>query len=204
MDDQEKINLKIEGITSENTDVPIDKYSSFEEMVKDYLNKTKGVLTKIKINEKEVPLSYYDEIKDAFFEGGESVELEFTSKKKVLLDLITQSREYIKKVRENLEEISKEILLNSNEGHKMLNSIAEGMQALLDVVEQTRVFTEEDFYDHDELNQVQVVIKDIVNAQNQQDYLELSDIFEVDFENVLVNFEKILNDAQKTLENQGV
>ncbi|MGY4686986.1 hypothetical protein [Petrotoga sp. DB-2] len=204
MFDEENIKLRISGVKTFDLDIPADKYNTFEEMVQDYINKTKGVLTKITINEKEIPLNYYDEIKDSFFEGGEEVELEFTSKKEVLFDLISQSLEYISKVRENLERVSKEVLLNTNEGHTMLNSIAEGLQALLDVIEQTRAFSEEDFYNSGDLNNVQNVVQDIIRSQGEQDYLELSDIIEFDFNEVLSTFETILKNAQKTLEKKGV
>jgi len=204
MFDDENIKLRISGVKTADLDIPADKYNTFEEMVQDYINKTKGVLTKITINEKEIPLNYYDEIKDSFFEGGEEVELEFTSKKEVLFDLISQSLEYISKVRENLERVSKEVLLNTNEGHTMLNSIAEGLQALLDVIEQTRAFSEEDFYNPGDLNNVQNVVQDIIRSQGNQDYLELSDIIEFDFNEVLSTFETILKNAQKTLEKKGV
>lgn len=204
MFDDENIKLRISGVKTDNLDIPADKYNTFEEMVQDYISKTQGVLTKIKINEKEIPLNYYDEIKDSFFEGGEEVELEFTSKKEVLLDLISQSLEYISKVRENLERVSKEVLLNTNEGHTMLNSIAEGLQALLDVIEQTRTFSDEDFYNPGDLNDVQNVVQDIIKSQSEQDYLELSDIIEFDFNEVLSTFETILKNAQKTLERKGV
>jgi hypothetical protein len=204
MFDEENIKLRISGVKTFDLDIPADKYNTFEEMVQDYINKTKGVLTKITINEKEIPLNYYDEIKDSFFEGGEEVELEFTSKKEVLFDLISQSLEYISKVRENLERVSKEVLLNTNEGHKMLNSIAEGLQALLDVIEQTRAFSEEDFYNPGDLDDVQNVVQDIIRSQGEQDYLELSDIIEFDFNEVLSTFETILKNAQKTLEKKGV
>ncbi|PNR96160.1 hypothetical protein [Petrotoga olearia] len=204
MFDDENIKLKISGIKTDNLDIPADKYNTFEEMVQDYITKTQGVLTKIKINEKEIPLGYYDEIKDSFFEGGEEVELEFTSKKEVLFDLISQSLEYISKVRENLERVSKEVLLNTNEGHTMLNSIAEGLQALLDVIEQARAFSDEDFYNPGDLNDVQNVVQDIIKSQGNQDYLELSDIIEFDFNEVLSTFETILKNAQKALERKGV
>ncbi|KUK82971.1 MAG: Uncharacterized protein XD96_0574 [Petrotoga mobilis] len=204
MFDDENIRLKISGLKSVNLDIPAEKYNTFEEMVQDYINKTQGVLTKIKINEKEIPLSYYDEIKDSFFEGGEEVELEFTSKKEVLFDLISQSLEYISKVRENLERVSKEVLLNTNEGHKMLNSIAEGLQALLNVIQQTRAFSDEAFYNPGDLDYVQNVVQDIIKSQSEQDYLELSDIIEFDFNEVLSTFETILKKAQTTLEKKGV
>lgn len=198
--DEEKVRIKISGLINEDSKVDFDKYSNFEEMVKDYINITQGVLTKIKINEKEIPLTYYDEIKDAFFEGGEEIELEFSSRESVLLTLINQSYEYIKKVRENLENVSQEILLNTPEGHNLLNSIAEGMQALLDILEQTRIYTGINFYESEDLEAIQNIISKLIDAQKNEDFLELSDIIGSEFEKILDIFENLLDKAYNILQ----
>lgn len=198
--DEEKVRIKISGLINEDSKVDFDKYSNFEEMVKDYINITQGVLTRIKINEKEIPLAYYDEIKDAFFEGGEEIELEFSSRDSVLLTLIQQSFEYIKKVRENLENVSQEILLNTPEGHNLLNSIAEGMQALLDIVEQTKIYTGINFYESTDLETIQNIISKLIDAQRNEDFFELSDIIGSEFNKVLDIFENLLDKAYNTLQ----
>jgi sugar-specific transcriptional regulator TrmB len=198
--DEEKVRIKISGLINEDSKVDFDKYSNFEEMVKDYINITQGVLTKIKINEKEIPLAYYDEIKDAFFEGGEEIELEFSSRDSVLLTLIQQSFEYIKKVRDNLENVSQEILLNTPEGHNLLNSIAEGMQALLDIVEQTKIYTGINFYESTDLETIQNIISKLIDAQRNEDFFELSDIIGSEFNKVLDIFENLLDKAYNTLQ----
>lgn len=200
MFDEDKVRIKITGIKNEESIVDSDKYSNFEEMVKDYIDITQGVLTKIKINEKEIPLTYYDEIKDAFFEGGEEVELEFSSRDSVLLLLISQSYEYINKVRESLEKVSQEILLNTPEGHNLLNSVAEGMQALLDIIEQTRIYTGINFYEYSELEEIQNILSKLINAQNNNDFLELSDIVGSEFEKILDIFEHLLDKAHNILQ----
>ena len=198
--DDNKVRIKITGIKYEEATVDSDKYGNFEEMVKDYINITQGVLTRIKINEKEIPLTYYDEIKDASFEGGEEIELEFSSRDSVLLTLINQSYEYIKKVRENLENVSQEILLNTPEGHNLLNSIAEGMQALLDILEQTRIYTGINFYESEDLEAIQNIISKLIDAQKNEDFLELSDIIGSEFEKILDIFENLLDKAYNILQ----
>jgi len=198
--DDNKVRIKITGIKYEEATVDSDKYGNFEEMVKDYINITQGVLTRIKINEKEIPLTYYDEIKDASFEGGEEIELEFSSRDSVLLTLINQSYEYIKKVRENLENVSQEILLNTPEGHNLLNSIAEGMQALLDILEQTRIYIGINFYESEDLEAIQNIISKLIDAQKNEDFLELSDIIGSEFEKILDIFENLLDKAYNILQ----
>ncbi len=193
------INLTISGIISETKDIPKEEYDNFDTMVKNYIDETQGVLTSIKINGKEIPLNYYNEIKGAFFEGGESVELEFSSKKEVLKDLIKQGFEYIDKLQTNLENISKEVLMNTEEGHKMLNSIAEGFEALLNILSQVTEYTENKLYNEEDLEKIKDVVTTIVKAQEDQDYLEVSDIIDFDLPEVIKIFEQGFKEADRIL-----
>ena len=196
---EENINLTISGILNVQKDIPKEEYENFDTMVKSYIDETQGVLTNIKINGKEIPLNYYNEIKGAFFEGGETVELEFSSKKDVLKDLINQGFEYIEKLKTNLENISKEVLMNTEEGHKMLNSIAEGFEALLNILSQVTEYSENKLYDDEDLKKIKDVVTTIVKAQEDQDYLEVSDIIDFDLPEVIEIFENGFKEADRIL-----
>lgn len=196
---EENINLSISGIINEKKEIPKEEYKNFDTMVQSYINETRGILTNIKINGKEIPLNYYNEIKGAFFEGGETVELEFSSKKDVLKDLITQGFEYIEKLEMNLENISKEVLMNTEESHKMLNSIAEGFEALLNILSQVTKFTEDKLYTDEDLEKIKEVVTTIVKAQEDQDYLEVSDIIDFNLPEVIKIFEKGFKEADRIL-----
>lgn len=196
---EENINLSISGIINEKKEIPKEEYKNFDTMVQSYINETRGILTNIKINGVKIPLNYYNEIKGAFFEGGETVELEFSSKKDVLKDLITQGFEYIEKLEMNLENISKEVLMNTEEGHKMLNSIAEGFEALLNILSQVTKFTEDKLYTDEDLEKIKEVVTTIVKAQEDQDYLEVSDIIDFDLPEVIKIFEKGFKEADRIL-----
>ncbi|MGM0640124.1 MAG: hypothetical protein ACQESN_01705 [Thermotogota bacterium] len=197
------INLTISGVINETKDVPKEEYNNFDTMVKNYIDETQGVLTSIKINGKEIPLNYYNEIKGAFFEGGETVELEFSSKKEVLKDLIKQGFEYIDKLQTNLENISKEVLMNTEEGHKMLNSIAEGFEALLNILSQVTEYTENKLYNEEDLEKIKEVVTTIVKAQEDQDYLEVSDIIDFDLPEVIKIFEQGFKEADRILNGKA-
>lgn len=196
---EENINLSISGIINEKKEIPKEEYKNFDTMVQSYINETRGILTNIKINGVKIPLNYYNEIKGAFFEGGETVELEFSSKKDVLKDLITQGFEYIEKLEMNLENISKEVLMNTEESHKMLNSIAEGFEALLNILSQVTKFTEDKLYTDEDLEKIKEVVTTIVKAQEDQDYLEVSDIIDFDLPEVIKIFEKGFKEADRIL-----
>lgn len=196
---EENINLSISGIINEKKEIPKEEYKNFDTMVQSYINETRGILTNIKINGVKIPLNYYNEIKGTFFEGGETVELEFSSKKDVLKDLITQGFEYIEKLEMNLENISKEVLMNTEEGHKMLNSIAEGFEALLNILSQVTKFTEDKLYTDEDLEKIKEVVTTIVKAQEDQDYLEVSDIIDFDLPEVIKIFEKGFKEADRIL-----
>jgi hypothetical protein len=197
---EENINLTISGILNVQKDIPKEEYENFDAMVKSYIDETEGVLTNIKINGKEIPLKYYNEIKGAFFEGGETIELEFSSKKEVLKDLINQGFEYIEKLRANLENISKEVLMNTEEGHKMLNSIAEGFEALLNILSQVTENTDNKLYSDESLKKIKDVVTTIVKSQEEQDYLEISDIIDFDLPEIIDIFEEGFKEADRILD----
>lgn len=197
---EENINLTISGILNVQKDIPKEEYENFDAMVKSYIDETEGVLTNIKINGKEIPLKYYNEIKGAFFEGGETIELEFSSKKEVLKDLINQGFEYIEKLRANLENISKEVLMNTEEGHKMLNSIAEGFEALLNILSQVTENTDNKLYNDESLKKIKDVVTTIVKSQEEQDYLEISDIIDFDLPEIIDIFEEGFKEADRILD----
>lgn len=61
-------------------------------------------------------------------------------------------------------------MLNTPEGHNLLNSIAEGMQALLDIVEQTKIYTGINFYESTDLETIQNIISKLIDAQRNEDF----------------------------------
>ena len=65
--EKKSLTVKITGVLPSINVIETSDYKDFDSLVKEYINKTGGVLTKIIINEKEVPMKFYDEIKTSFF-----------------------------------------------------------------------------------------------------------------------------------------
>jgi len=200
--EEKTINVETKGIENDKKIYKINEFKNFDTLANYYIGKTEGVLTKIIINGKEIPLSFYDEIKNAYFEGGEDILLEISSKQFVLIDLTEQSINYILKIKENMEKFSKEVLLKSTEGYKMLNAIAEGIQSLLSILEQVSVFTSKTLYADDDIKKISKVINAIVESQKISDSIELSDIIDYDLPEIVDNIYTMFEEAERLLKNK--
>lgn len=193
------INVELRGIKNEILSVEPDKFPSFNDMITEYTTETNGVLTYLKINDKEIPISYISELQNAHFEGGESIVLEFKSKKEVLITLCDEALIYLKKVKENSESFSKELLLNTQEGNKMLTALSEGFQSLLKIIEQIEITSKKKIYSDEDMEKINEIIKAMLQAQEEKDTLELSDIVDFDFEEILKLFESIFEEGKRML-----
>lgn len=194
--------LKIKGIIDEEKEVPVSKYKNFAELVKDYTEKTQGILSEININDKNIPINYFEKLKTSFFEGGEKLILEFSPKSKILKNLSLQSIEYIHKIKENLEKIPTNVLLEREDGHKMLNSVSEGIKALLNIVSQVKEYLEEEFYVKEDLEKINNVIKQIDDFKIDKDFDKIKSLIEYDLTISLKILEKIFMLAIDNLEKK--
>ncbi|MDN5341786.1 hypothetical protein OF820_12180 [Oceanotoga sp. DSM 15011] len=198
----DKVLLSLSGIKNENFEIEKNEFETFEKLVDFYGEDTKGILTYIKINDQEIPLNYFDEVKNAFFEGGESIELMFETKKSVLNSLIEEGFEYINKVRENLDNLSKEVLMNSQEGHKMLGSLSEGFEALLTIINQTNEYIGEVTYNEQQIEKIKSILSTIVQAQASKNYIELSDNVDFDLPEIINIFDDVLKESKRILNHK--
>ncbi|BBE30547.1 hypothetical protein OSSY52_06880 [Tepiditoga spiralis] len=193
------INVELRGIKNETLSVEPEKFQSFNDMITEYTNETEGILTYLKINDKEIPISYISELQNAHFEGGENIVLEFKPKKDVLMTLCDEALVYLNKVKENSESFSKELLLNTQEGQKMLSALSEGFQSLLKIIEQIEIFSNKKIYSDEDIEKIKKVIESMFKAQEEKDTLELSDIVDFDFEEILKLFEEIFEEGKRLL-----
>jgi hypothetical protein len=198
----DKVLLSLSGIKNENFEIEKNEFETFEKLVDFYGEDTKGILTYIKINDQEIPLNYFDEVKNAFFEGGESIELMFETKKSVLNSLIEEGFEYINKVRENLDNLSKEVLMNSQEGHKMLKSLSEKFEALLTIINQTNEYIGEVTYNEQQIEKIKSILSTIVQAQASKNYIELSDNVDFDLPEIINIFDDVLKESKRILNHK--
>ncbi|KAF2956831.1 hypothetical protein [Marinitoga sp. 38H-ov] len=178
-----------------------DQFNNFSELVNFFqTEKLNSVLTNMKINEKEIPMKYYDEIKNAFFEGGETIELTFDDLYGLVKKLLLEGEQYINKIEDSLSSISKEIMLNSNEGHKMIAALAEGLQAMNTILSQASKVLNKQFISEEDMNRQKEILEKIIDSQNISDNVEISDILDYEFSEILEIFKNAFKNAINEIE----
>jgi len=206
MAEKEKKSLivKITGVLPSVNEIETTDYKNFDSLVKEYINKTGGVLTKILVNEKEVPMKFYDDIKTSFFEGGEVIELEFSDRNYVLMNLFESAKDYIDKIKQNLDSVSKQALLDSEQSHEMLKAVAEGFQAMINIImiAENQMFFGKAIHTPEQLEKIKKVVSQIVISQEKKDSVDLSDIIDFDLPQTLEIFRKIFETAEREMKKE--
>ncbi|SHE36467.1 hypothetical protein SAMN02745164_00278 [Marinitoga hydrogenitolerans DSM 16785] len=173
-----------------------DQFNNFNELVNFFQTERRNsVLTGMKINEKEIPMKFYDEIKNAFFEGGEEIELIFDDLYGLVRKLLLEGEQYIYKIENSLSSISKEVMLNTKEGHKMINALAEGLQAMNTILSQASKVLNKPFITKEEMDKQKEILEKIIESQNISDNVEISDILDYEFSEILEIFKKAFQRA---------
>jgi len=202
--EKKSLTVKITGVLPSVNVIETTDYKDFDSLVKEYINKTGGVLTKIIINEKEVPMKFYDEIKTSFFEGGEVIELEFSDRNYVLMNLFESGKDYINKIKQNLDSVSRQALLDSQQSHEMLQAVAEGFQAMINIImiAENQMFFGKAIHTPEQLDKIKKVVSQIVSSQEKKDSVDLSDIIDFDLPQTLETFKEIFENAEKEMKKE--
>ncbi|HQH33456.1 MAG TPA: hypothetical protein PLA84_07990 [Petrotogaceae bacterium] len=202
--EKKSLTVKITGVLPSVNVIETTDYKDFDSLVKEYINKTGGVLTKILINEKEVPMKFYDEIKTSFFEGGEVIELEFSDRNYVLMNLFESGKDYINKIKQNLDSVSKQALLDSEQSHEMLQAVAEGFQAMINIImiAENQMFFGKAIHTPEQLEKIKKVVSQIVISQEKKDSVDLSDIIDFDLPQTLETFREIFETAEREMKKE--
>jgi len=202
--EKKSLTVKITGVLPSINVIETSDYKDFDSLVKEYINKTGGVLTKIIINEKEVPMKFYDEIKTSFFEGGEVIELEFSDRNYVLMNLFESGKDYINKIKQNLDSVSRQALLDSQQSHEMLQAVAEGFQAMINIImiAENQMFFGKAIHTPEQLEKIKKVVSQIVSSQEKKDSVDLSDIIDFDLPQTLETFKEIFENAEKEMKKE--
>lgn len=178
-----------------------DQFKNFNELVNFFqTEKLNSVLVGMKINGKDIPMKFYDEIKNAFFEGGEEVELTFDDLYGLVKKLLLEGEQYISKIETSLSSISKEVMLNSEEGHKMIKALAEGLQAMNTILSQASKVLKKEFITKEEIEKQKEILEKITDSQAISDNVEISDIIDYEFSEILDIFKKAFERAINEIE----
>ena len=193
------ITVTVNGETNQFDD---KKYPTFKDFYDE--NKVEGkVLSRLVINEKEVPVSKLDDIFSATFEGGETVEMTFEELIPFTLDLLSNLMEYFEKFENALPAFAKNISFGSPESIEGLKNLQEGLKAL--EVMKTNLLaltgTQED--DFAQLQSEKDKLQDTLGKMNQsiydKDWQELSQLIEYDLPEAIKYYKILFKESAEIL-----
>jgi len=182
-----------------------DKYQTFREFYEENKLPNK-VLSKLTINEKEVPVSQLEEIYAASFEGGEKIEMQFDDLIPFTLNLLGKLKDYLGKFESALPHFAASIRTGESKSIEGLQSLQEGVKALETM--KSNLFTltgttEDDFKEiNDDRQTLQKVLKDINEAISEKNWDELSQLLEYDLANGLEYYKRLFGKAEEILKQR--
>src|SRR6056297_3949885 len=171
-----------------------DKYETFKDFYEENKIPNK-VLSKLKINDNEVPVSHLEEIYSANFEGEETIEMQFDDLIPFTLNLLGNLEQYLDKFEAALPNFAASIKTGDSKSIEGLQSLQEGVKALETM--KSNLFTltgttEDDFNEFNgEREKLQTVLKEVNEAISNKDWEELSQQLEYDLPEGLDYYKRI-------------
>ncbi len=181
------------------------QYHTFKDFYDE--NKMEGmVLSKLVINEKEVPVSKLDEIFNATFEGGELIEMSFEELIPFTLNLLSNLMEYFKKFENALPAFAKNISSGSQQSIEGLKNLQEGLKALEIMKTNLFALTGTNEQDFSELQPEKEKLQDTLGKMNQsifdKQWHELSQLIEFDLPESIIYYKILFKQSAEILKQK--
>ncbi len=182
-----------------------DKYSSFREFYEDNrLNNQ--ILSRVVINDNEVPVSMVEEIYNATFDGEEKIILDFEELVPFTLKLLLNLESYIVQFESALPVFAREIKSGNTESVQGLKNIQEGLKALETMKVNLFALTGMNESDYPELNSKKDELHGILEEMNtsirDKNWNELSQLLEYDLPEAMKYYKILFDKSKEVLEQR--
>jgi len=191
-------------VNGKESEVPPEDFKTLGELI-EKVKKDQGsrVLKSVVLDGEEIPLSRLEEFSGITLKEDTTVELIFTSLRSFLLEALEEVISYIDRVMGLLPKVSNSVISGSPEGYRSINDLAEGLNAM----ETLRVDTmkisglrPEELGLVDREKDVVKILKNFVEALNNKDVVEISDMIESDIPKVFSYYKEFFIKAKEILE----
>ncbi|MGC8955520.1 MAG: hypothetical protein ACP5JS_05390 [Fervidobacterium sp.] len=162
------------------------------------------VLKGLKINEKDIPVSYIDELKGAKLDEEITIEMELVNTIEFLKETLNDVLGYINNVKTLLPQVSSNLIVGNDSGWKAIKDLSDGIAAMENLRNSTQQITK---LNDSELaltisrEAITAILKDLLRALDTRDNIEISDIIENRVPDVLdyyiEYFRKVLEALEK-------
>jgi hypothetical protein len=139
------------------------------------------VLKALKINNKEVPVSFVDELRSAKVDEEILIEIETQDAISFLKDTLKDVLGYIRNVKALLPQVASNVITGSEAGWKAIKDLAEGLSAMENLRNSTNQITklnESELALSTERKEVAEILKELLSSLDKKDVFEISDLVE--------------------------
>jgi len=177
-------------VNGEVREIDGSKYENFNQLLRELQSEFKGmVLSSLKINSREIPMSRLDELKPAKIdEGVEEIEMEFKPIREFLVDTLEEVIKYVDNVINRLPKVSEDMIVDTQKGYKAVKDITDGLNAVESLRENTikaSGIVPEDVGMKGREEEVMGILRNFVANLEKNDIIELSDMIENQLPKVL-------------------
>ncbi|MCD6267224.1 MAG: hypothetical protein J7J14_02300 [Thermotogaceae bacterium] len=191
-------------INGKKSEVPPEEFKTLGELIEKIKKDQRSqVLKSVVLDGEEIPLSRLEEFSGITLKEDTTVELIFTSLRSFLLEALEEVISYINRVMELLPKVSNSVISGSPEGYRSINDLAEGLNAMetlrVDTIKISGLRPEElGLIDREK--DVVKILKNFVEALNNKDVVEISDMIESDIPKVFSYYKEFFTRAKEILE----
>lgn len=184
-------------VNGEEQEFEDDQFKNFKELF-DHVKPPGRVLVRLVVNGSEIPIARVSELFNSYFEGGETVEMEFVSVKDAAKNLIESGREYIQRAKSIITRIPQQLLVDEKAGFEAVAMMAEGLgllEEMRDGLSRALGLTLEELGLSVDFSKSVNILKTLSEALKARDVVAISDIIDEELVNVydsyLRFFEKV-------------
>jgi hypothetical protein len=155
-------------------------FENFSALLKTIVTEGK-VLKSLKINGKEIPVAYVEELKSAKLDEELLIEIETQDAVSFLKETLQDVLGYIRHVKELLPQVANSIITGNEAGWKAIKDLSEGLAAIENLRSSTNQITklnESELALTTERNEVSNILREMLEALDKRDIFEISDVVE--------------------------
>lgn len=184
-------------VNGEEKEFEDGQFKNFKELY-DHVKPPGRVLARLVVNGSEIPIARVSELFNSYFEGGETVEMEFVSVKDAAKNLIESGMEYIQRAKSIITKIPQQLLVDEKAGFEAVAMMAEGLgllEEMRDGLSRALGLTLEELGLSVDFSKSVNILKALSEALKARDVVAISDIIDEELVNVydsyLRFFEKV-------------
>ncbi|MFN3327559.1 hypothetical protein IM42_01805 [Fervidobacterium sp. SC_NGM5_O18] len=155
-------------------------FENFSALLKTIVTEGK-VLKSLKINGKEIPVAYVEELKSAKLDEELLIEIETQDAVSFLKETLQDVLGYIRHVKELLPQVANSVITGNEAGWKAIKDLSEGLAAVENLRSSTNQITklnESELALTIERNEVSNILREMLEALDKRDVFEISDVVE--------------------------